>query len=117
MSWFSILPNSLAVLETWMIRLFILLGLLTIGPWAIFIVYDLLLYIFRAIAYEIPVYGGRAQGRQRPRAPSLVERPSGRPRTFSISGLGDTGAENTEQEGFKRRRSTLGVSAESANEL
>lgn len=59
---------------------------MTIGPWALFLIYDMILYIIRAVAYEIPVYGGRARGRRRPLAPSLVERPNGRRRTFSISG-------------------------------
>ena len=58
---------------------------MTIGPWAVLVVYDIILYIVRAIAYEIPVFGGRARGRGRPRAPSLIERPNGRRRTFSIS--------------------------------
>ena len=34
--------------------------------------------------HEIPVYGGRARGRQRPRAPSFVERPGGQPREFPL---------------------------------
>ncbi|MCJ1386644.1 hypothetical protein MMC17_009770 [Xylographa soralifera] len=112
MSWFSILPNSLIVLETWIVRLFILLGVLTIGPWAILIIYDLVLYIVRAATYEIPYIGGRARGRQRPRAPSLAERPSGRPRTFSLSGTIGSGGENEEHEGFKQRKSKLGLSEE-----
>lgn len=103
MSWFSILPAHLTVIETWVIRLFVgfdltklcerrtllslqlLLGIATIGPWAILIVYDLLLYIIRSISYEIPYFGGRARGRRKPKAPSLAERPNGRPRSFSIS--------------------------------
>jgi hypothetical protein len=42
--------------------------------------------------YDVPVIGGRARNRPRPRAPSLSERPNGRPRTFSISipGLSST---------------------------
>ena len=59
---------------------------MTIGPWVAFLIYDMILYLVREIAYEIPFYGGRARGRRRPRAPSLVERPNGRRRTFSISG-------------------------------
>ncbi|CAF9941958.1 hypothetical protein IMSHALPRED_003117 [Imshaugia aleurites] len=86
MPWFSILPAYLTVIETWIIRFFLLLGVMTIGPWALFLIYDMILYIIRAVAYEIPVYGGRARGRRRPLAPSLVERPNGRRRTFSISG-------------------------------
>jgi len=49
--------------------------------------------------YDVPVIGGRARNRPRPRAPSLSERPNGRPRTFSIAipGLSSTpdGAEDT----------------------
>jgi hypothetical protein len=61
------------------------LGIVMIGPWAALVVYDLVLYIFRAIAYEVPLVGGRARGDARPRAPSLTERPSGRPRRFSLA--------------------------------
>ena len=46
----------------------------------------MVLYVFRAIAYETPFYGGRAQGTTRPRAPTLTKRPNGRKRTFSIGG-------------------------------
>lgn len=63
----------------------LLLGIATIGPWAILLFYDLLLYIVRWITYEIPYFGGRARGRRKPRAPSLAERPNGRPRSFSIT--------------------------------
>ena len=48
--------------------------------------YDLLLYLWRFTTYEIPYVGGRARGRQRPRAPSLKERPNGHVRTFSFGG-------------------------------
>lgn len=81
----SILPESFAVVETWITRLFLFLGLIAIGPWAALLIYDLLLYIFRAVAYEIPFVGGRARGKARPRAPSLTERPSGRRRRFSLA--------------------------------
>lgn len=59
-----------------------------IAPWIIFLLYDLLLYVFRAVTYEVPYIGGRARGRQRPRAPSLAERPNGRRRNFSITRVG-----------------------------
>ena len=90
----------------------ILLGLLTIGPWAIFLLYDVLLYIFRAIAYDIPYIGGRARGRQRPRAPNLAQRPSGRPRTLSLTSGRTRGADDFEHETFKQRRSKLGMGTE-----
>ncbi|KUJ20566.1 uncharacterized protein LY89DRAFT_446740 [Mollisia scopiformis] len=85
MAWFSILPESFAFVETWLIRLFLVLGMLVIGPWALLIVYDMILYIFRTATYEIPYIGGRARNRPRPRAPSLSERPSGKPRSFSLT--------------------------------
>lgn len=57
-----------------------------IGPWLALLVYDLVLYLFRAAAYEIPYVGGRARGKARPRAPSLTERPTGHRRRFSRIG-------------------------------
>lgn len=59
------------------------------------------------VAYEIPVVGGRVQGRRRPRAPSLTERPSGRRRAFSLRGEeadeGGTEPEST-LDGVKKRQ-------------
>ncbi|KAI4253754.1 MAG: hypothetical protein LQ352_003501 [Teloschistes flavicans] len=81
----------------------LLLGVLTLGPWALLIVYDLLLWIFRCIYYVIPFIGGRARGKKRPRAPSLSERPSGRRRTFSISGAPFPTEEHLEKEGLRER--------------
>ncbi|KAF6239029.1 hypothetical protein HO173_002901 [Letharia columbiana] len=111
MSWFSILPANLTVIETWIIRFFLLLGIMTIGPWALFLIYDVLLYIIRAVAYEIPYFGGRARGRGRPRAPSLKERPNGRRRTFSISGpsSGFVVGDENDKAGLKRRGLDGGV--------
>ncbi|CAO1601695.1 hypothetical protein XANCAGTX0491_005338 [Xanthoria calcicola] len=103
MSWISILPAQLTVVETWLIRFFLLLGILTIGPWALLLIYDLLLWIFRSIFYIIPFVGGRARGKKRPRAPSLSERPSGRVRTFSIGGTQFAGTEALETKGLKER--------------
>ncbi|KAG9192275.1 hypothetical protein G6011_11009 [Alternaria panax] len=88
MGYLSILPANLAVVETWITRIFLFLGLVAIGPWAALLVYDLLLYCCRAGAYEIPFIGGRARGKARPRAPSLTERPSGHRRKFSIASRG-----------------------------
>ena len=124
MSWFSLLPAHLTVIETWLIRFFVsypprgtrttmsrsslfyqlLLGVATIGPWAVMIVYDLLLYIVRSVTYEIPYFGGRARGRRRPRAPSLVERPNGRPRSFSISVQSPSSGSENEQKNVLRER-------------
>ena len=63
----------------------LVIAIVIIGPWAALLVYDLVLYVVRSIAYEIPVVGGRARGKARPRAPSLAERPSGHRRRFSIA--------------------------------
>lgn len=81
----------------------LLLGIMTIGPWLLIIVYDIVLYIVRAIIYEVPYFGGRARGRQKPRAPSLSERPSGRARTFSIGGPVISGSEGEGREGMRWR--------------
>lgn len=91
------------IVEACLHTLQLLLGILTIGPWALLLVYDLLLWIFRSIFYIIPFVGGRARGKKRPRAPSLSERPSGRVRTFSIGGTQLAGTEASETEGLKER--------------
>lgn len=41
------------------------------SPWLLAILYDFVLWVTRSLWYEIPVYGGRAKGETRPRAPSL----------------------------------------------
>ena len=81
----------------------LLLGVITIGPWALIIIYDFLLWIVRSIVYGIPYIGGRARGKRRPRAPSLAERPSGRPRSFSFKGQQMTGSEHDHRDGVKAR--------------
>lgn len=43
------------------------------SPWILAIVYDFVLWVTRSIWFEIPVYGGRARGETRPRAPSLKD--------------------------------------------
>ena len=63
----------------------------------------MVLYIVRAVAYEIPYYGGRSQGRGKPKAPTLKKRPNGRKRTFSMTGSTVNGSTNDEKENFKRR--------------
>ncbi|OCK77060.1 hypothetical protein K432DRAFT_305029 [Lepidopterella palustris CBS 459.81] len=85
MAWFSILPDKLTVVETWAGRIFIFLAMLTIGPWAVILLYDVLLYLWRSITHDIPFVGGRARGKARPRAPSLRARPSGHRRKFSLA--------------------------------
>ena len=89
------------------------MGLLVIGPWALFLIYDMLLYIFRSLSYEIPVVGGRAKGRQRPRAPSLTEHPSGHRRGFSFSGAAPA-LDSVPREGDTARRR---LTAAKENEL
>lgn len=88
----------------------LLLGTITIGPWLLIIIYDIVLYIVRALAYEVPFFGGRARGRQKPRAPSLSERPSGRARTFSIGGpgVGRSASESEEDKGMRWRPDAKG---------
>ncbi|KAL2075986.1 hypothetical protein VTL71DRAFT_929 [Oculimacula yallundae] len=116
MSWFSILPPSISFIETWAIRIFLLLGFLAIGPWFLLIVYDLIFYVFRVLTYDIPVVGGRARNRPRPRAPSLSERPSGKPRSFSLTSPG-VPIESMEKTmgGLKKRSERHGHSRGSSN--
>ena len=63
----------------------------------------MILYVVRAVAYEIPYYGGRARGQRRPRAPSLVERPNGKRRTISFSAAADSSSVDDEKDEFSRR--------------
>ncbi|EEH19999.1 hypothetical protein PABG_02258 [Paracoccidioides brasiliensis Pb03] len=99
MTWYSLLPSGLTAFEAWLVRVFIFLGTIIIAPWAFLILYDILLYIWRACTYEIPIIGGRARGRQRPQAPSFSERPDGRRRTFSLRGSTQDGQGENEQLG------------------
>ncbi|KAJ5057096.1 hypothetical protein J3E72DRAFT_249539 [Bipolaris maydis] len=123
MGLFSILPESFAVVETWITRIFVstvlFLGLIAIAPWAVLLVYDILLYVFRAGAHEIPVVGGRARGKSRPRAPSLTERPSGRRRKFSFRGFEkpvlNTGGTNTDSHDARSRRITEETTEDSSS--
>lgn len=62
-----------------------LLSAFVLGPWIFLMLYDLLLYLVRSATYEIPLIGGRARGKARPRAPSLTERPDGHRRKFSLA--------------------------------
>ncbi|KAG9248736.1 hypothetical protein BJ878DRAFT_309743 [Calycina marina] len=84
MAWFSLLPESIRHIEVWIIKFFLFLAALAIGPWLLLILYDILLFIFRVATYHIPYIGGRARNRPRPRAPSLSEKSSGRARTLSL---------------------------------
>ena len=85
------------------------LGIIVIGPWALLLIYDAVLYIFRTATYDIPYIGGRARNRPRPRAPSLSERPSGSARTFSLTASGGSasiGGADANVEGLKKRPET-----------
>ena len=133
MSWLSILPAHLTTVETWIVRFFVslpsllpvdprtdklitqlFLGTITIFPWILALLYDMVLYLFRTAAYEIPYYGGRAQGERKPQPPTLTERPNGRPRTFSITGIAGHAGEGNED---GKRRSFDSSDGEGTNDL
>ncbi|KAJ5722636.1 hypothetical protein N7488_000671 [Penicillium malachiteum] len=98
MAWYSILPPQLIQVESWAVRIFFLLGLITIVPWFALIIFDAALWLYRIILWELPWIGGRARGQQRPRAPSLNERPDGQRRVFGLRGLetdGDRDGDST----------------------
>lgn len=63
-----------------------------IGPWILLLIYDVFLFLFRTTLYDFPIIGGRARNRPRPRAPSLRNRPGGRPRSLSFPLPGITAA-------------------------
>jgi hypothetical protein len=70
------------------------------SPWLLAILIDVVLYIFRQVWYWVPIWGGRAQGRSRPRAPSL----KARKRNLSLAGImGNASPERVQDEGFRRR--------------
>ncbi|KAJ5916551.1 hypothetical protein N7504_000566 [Penicillium tannophilum] len=87
MAWYSILPPQLTQVESWAVRVFLLLGFITIVPWFALILFDAGLWLYRIILWELPWVGGRARGQQRPRAPSLNERPDGQRRAFGLRGV------------------------------
>ncbi|KIW08359.1 uncharacterized protein PV09_01275 [Verruconis gallopava] len=101
---------TLHMIESWISSMFFVLFLITIGPWFAFLIYDVILYVFRTITYEIPIIGGRARGRERPRAPSLKERATGDPR---VMGIGVPAATYVEQEDVEEegRHSTVEVTS------
>jgi len=91
MAWYSLLPTHLTAYETWIIRGFLLLAVINILPWILAFLYDALLYLGRMVWHEIPVFGGRARGENRPRAPSLRQR-AGRRMSFAELVTATTGA-------------------------
>lgn len=55
------------------------------------------------ILWELPFIGGRARGQQRPRAPSLNERPDGQRRAFGLRGVQvNPGNGDGEEDGSRR---------------
>ncbi|KAJ5950879.1 uncharacterized protein N7479_009292 [Penicillium vulpinum] len=104
MAWYSILPPELTHLESWAARVFFFLGLITIGPWAFLILLDATLWLYRLILWELPWVGGRARGRQRPRAPSLNERPGGQRRAFGLRGVETHTGDSDDAPGSQRER-------------
>ena len=132
MAWYSILPPQLTQLESWAVRIFvrltfsatsasfvsfltptfqqILLGIITIFPWAALIVFDASLWLYRMIIWEFPWIGGRARGQQRPRAPSLNERLDEHRRSFRLGSM-----ELDESERERSRDGSLDRTAEKEN--
>ncbi|RVX68168.1 hypothetical protein B0A52_08676 [Exophiala mesophila] len=94
MGWYSILPTHLTVYETWIIRAFLLLSILNLLPWVIAVIYDILYYISRQIWHEVPIWGGRARGQTRPRAPTLRGRDRGMSFRDIVTGGGGGGGGN-----------------------
>jgi hypothetical protein len=83
------------------------LAVINIAPWIFAILYDLFLYAGRLVWHEIPIWGGRARGQRRPRAPSLRERHR---RSLSLAdivtgGTGGTGSDTREEQDGTRKRS------------
>ncbi|KAJ5989498.1 hypothetical protein N7481_004708 [Penicillium waksmanii] len=98
MAWYSILPPQLIQFESWAVRIFFLLGLITIVPWCAMIIFDAGLYLYRMILWEFPWIGGRARGHQRPRAPSLTERAEGRRRALGFKGVDSDSGDSSEDD-------------------
>ena len=71
------------------------------SPWLLAILIDLFLYTFRQVWYWIPILGGRAKGRTRPRAPSLKD---AHRRSLSLAGIMGSGSPGrVRAEGLRRR--------------
>ena len=94
----------------------LILGLINLSPWFLAITYDLLYYISRQMWYYIPVYGGRARGDARPRAPSLRDRNRRRSIAELISGEGPRAGVDQRAELGKDRLHQRNVSHESIKE-
>lgn len=143
MAWYSILPEHLTVYETWIVRTFVcglfhsysylgfliltfpsqlFLAVLNMSPWILAILYDFLLWVTRSIWHEVPVYGGRAKGEIRPRAPSL--RDSARRQSFvniiarshSRSQSHDEAVSDLRKRAHQRTHSSISVVEESEND-
>lgn len=81
------------------LNLQLLLGFITIVPWFALILFDAGLWLYRILLWELPWVGGRARGQQRPRAPSLNERPDGQRRAFGLRGVESDSGPDQESEG------------------
>ncbi len=86
----------------------LVIGALILGPWVLILVYDVVLYLWRSIAYELPYVGGRYRGSQRPRAPSLKQRPDGHKRQISLPGVTRSRHGGDAPSHIKRRSTGLG---------
>lgn len=123
MAWYSILPPQLEFIERWVIRICVRpahshavaptkanpipqlgLAIINISPWIIAIVYDIILYIARRLWHEVPVWGGRAHGDARPRAPSLRDRPRRLSLAELIRGTSPSGNNSDDPRDEVRRR-------------
>ncbi|KAE8152699.1 hypothetical protein BDV25DRAFT_150620, partial [Aspergillus avenaceus] len=60
MAWYSVLPAEFTYVESWLARVFIILGLLTIAPWALLIIFDILFYLWRVLIAKIPIGNNNA---------------------------------------------------------
>ena len=92
----------------------LLLGIITIIPWATLLIFDIGLYLYRMLLWEFPWIGGRARGHQRPPAPSLNERPDGQLRTFGLRSV-DTDTEQREETKSRSASVDLNDDAEKEN--
>lgn len=86
------------------------------SPWLIALLFDLALYIARRIWHEVPVFGGRARGETRPRAPALAD--GRRRRTLSLAGIiGGAGTASIREDNARRNGHARSTSNESIQEV
>lgn len=91
--------------KDWLTRLSfpqIFFAIVNLSPWLLAILVDVFLYVLRQIWYWVPIYGGRAKGQTRPRAPSLRDT---RRRTLSLTEIvGGVSPERVRDEALRRRQ-------------